>query len=162
MSENRETEWTKCSNKRPPNHAGKFRFRITADILGIVMAPEWTADMQSCGMGYGDNEWWPEGLHHWNGARRYFTADFEWRELTSSEADADEKNIVWNGLDLADCPFTGRQPVVDYYGRWIGAPPNKAEWLSIKSHMVDSIGWRDAVRMRTAWNARPDQMTLTS
>lgn len=156
MTEHTKEPWKACKLERPPNQSGSFRFRITAEILGLTLTPEWTAKMQSCGMGFGDNEWWPSGLHHWDGYRRYFTGSYEWRELTDDEDSS--KNIVWNGLDLLPSPFTHKQPVVGYLGRWIGAPPDKPKWLSIKSHMVDSLGWTDAARLRDAWNKRPEHL----
>ena len=153
-----EPIWVKCSSQRPPNRSGSFRFRITAEILGLELAPEWTEEMHLCGMGHSEREWWPLSTQHWDGYRRYFTGDFEWRELTDKEAEVEGQNIVWHGLDLLPSPFTGKPPVVGYHGRWIGAPPNKAEWLSLKSHMVDSIGWRNAARMKKAWNTRPEHL----
>ncbi|EPX84749.1 hypothetical protein [Salipiger mucosus] len=146
-------EWMRCREHRPPNEPGEIRVRVTEEILGLVMTPEWTTEMRLCGMGFGESEWWPNELCHWNGSRRRFIADYEWRPVL----DGDPKGIIWHGLDMLDCPFTGKQPEVGYLGRWIGAPPNRAEWLSLRSHLVDRNGFIDAARMRDAWNQRVPQ-----
>lgn len=143
-------EWLKCKQVAPPNEKGFVRVRITKEILGLEMTPEWTTEMGFCGMGYKDSEWWPSGIHRWDGYRRYFIGDYEWRPAI----DADQDGVIWHGLELLPCPFTGLAPKIDYLGKWIGAPPDQAKWLSIKSHLVKSLGWESATKMRDAWNMR--------
>jgi len=96
----------------------------------------------------GESEYWPS-CSHWDGWNRSVPAGLEWRV-----AEPDEKDIYWGGLDLLPCPFTGKPPIVTYLGQWITAPAYCPEWLGIKSHMVDSLGWRDAAKMRDVWNTR--------
>ncbi len=142
--------WRECKIEEMPQERCDIRVRCTAKILGLEMTPEWTTGMRLCGMGHGPNQWWPDGLHHWNGYRRYFIAPYEWREIEEGDADG----VTWHGLDLLPCPFTGKQPIVGYTGIWTVAPPNKAESLSLKSQFVNQHGFRDAAKMRDAWNTR--------
>lgn len=142
--------WTRWSIQRPAEQMLSYRWRIPArPILGLTMSPEWTGKLRLCGMGYSDAQYWPD-CSDWDGYRRSVPAGLEWRVASDNE-----KDITWVGLDLLPCPFTGKRPVVSYHGRWIGAPPFCPEYLSIRSHMVESNGWREAARMRDAWNRRP-------
>lgn len=145
------SDWTLWSEQRPTDTAAAYRWRIPARvILGLEMRPEWTDKLSHVGMGYSDREWWP-GCSHWDGCRRTVSAGLEWRPAADGETD-----ILWGGLDLLPCPFTGQKPRVEFSGRWSGAPPYQPEYLSLTSWMVQSNGWRDARKMRDAWNRRAD------
>lgn len=145
------SEWILWSVARPIDTKALYRWRIcTAVILGLPMRPEWSEKLHKCGMGYAESEWWPL-FSNWNGFQRSVHPKLEWRLAAENEP---EGNVFWGGLDLLPCPFTGKQPVVDYKGRFIGSPPYQPEWLCIKSHMVSSVGWIDAAKMRDAWNMR--------
>lgn len=142
-------EWTKWSDRRPIDTDVTYRWRISPRmILGLMLAPEFSGKMRLCGMGYADSEYWPP-YSYWDGYSRSVPDDLEWRV-----AQPDETDIKWVGLDLLPCPFTGKEPKVEYSGRWIGAPPWSPESFSIKSHMVDSLGWSNVAEMRDAWNLR--------
>ena len=144
-------EWTLWSDQRPPNAGGSYRYRATFPLLGLTVTAEWTAEMRLCGMGYGDNEWWPQHLHHWDGYRRYIThKGLEWSPLQAS----DPEGIVWHGIDLLPCPFTGRSPTIEPSGQFIGAPlwRTGAVWLS--SPGVPKRRWIDAKKMQASWNTR--------
>lgn len=89
----------------------------------------------------------------WDGWNWHIPNGLEWRVASPDEPEG-EKGVVWGGLDLLPCPFTGKLPTVIYHGRYIGAPPYHAEWLGIESYIVRSIGWYSAKDMRDAWNTR--------
>lgn len=154
MSDLVERAWTRWSDSRPPNAPGKHRYRVKAKILGLDLMPEWTEAMTLCGMGHGDNEWWPLTSCHWDGYRRQITTpDLEWSEHQESDADT----IVWGGLDLLPCPFTGAAPTVEAQGRYIGAPLWHSEALWISSPSVPQRRFTDAKAMVASWNRRaPD------
>lgn len=148
MSEN----WTLWAERRPEDTKALYRWRIPAcKILGMDLRPEWSDKLRFVGMGYGDPEWWPP-FSNWDGYRRTLPAGTEWRLAAEHEA---EDDIFWGGLDLLPSPFTGKPPKVGYCGQFIGAPPYRPDWLKITSHMVNSIGWKDARKMQDAWNTRP-------
>jgi hypothetical protein len=143
--------WTKWSDERPPNEPGEYRYRIRAKICGMVMQPEWTEKMHYCGMGYGDAEYWPLTPCHWNGYSRYITHEgLEW----SPVQDSDPAGVVWGGLDLLPCPFTGAAPTVSAQGQLIGAPLWRSEALWIGSPGVPKRRFTDANAMLAAWNTR--------
>lgn len=145
--------WQKWYLRRPPNECGSYRFRVSPrEILGKVMAPEWTAKMFLCGMGYDESEWWPD-FSHWDGYRRSVDASLEWRELSDIEDPKDDA-LIFNGLDLLPCPFTGKPPKIVQLSQWIGAPPYQLEWIGVRSAFVNSLGWRDANALAAAWNTR--------
>ncbi len=142
--------WQRWSEGKPVNPKLTYRWRVPERlILGLRMRPEWSEKMHFCGMGHAANEWWPP-FSHWNGYIRSIPDGTEWREAKDGE---DE--ILWEGLDLLPCPFTGKPPRVEFKGRWIGAPCYQAESLSIHAWMVSSYGWTDAVRLQKTWNTRP-------
>lgn len=146
-----EREWTRWSDQRPPNAAGEFRYRASFNLLGLPVTAEWTEKMHLCGMGYGDSEWWPLRPCHWNGYRRYITIDnLEWSPVTAY----DPADIVWHGLDLLPCPFTGKLPKIETSGQYIGAPLWRSEAIWISSPAVPKRRWTDARAMVTAWNTR--------
>lgn len=100
-----ERGWTRWSERRPPNARGSYRYRAAFDLLGVPVTAEWNEEMHLCGMGYGDSEWWPLSPCRWDGYRRYITIDnLEW----SLCADDDPPGVVWHGLNLLPCPFTGK------------------------------------------------------
>lgn len=142
-----ESPWTLWSVTRPTDLKLSYRWRIpTCDILGLSLRPEWTDQLHSRS-GLGDIEYWP-GCAHWTGWRHEIPPGLEWRV-----AGPDEKAIFWGGLDLLPCPFTGRQPVVSYFGRWITAPAYHAEKLHLQCYLIDGF-WSDAAKMREMWNTR--------
>ena len=143
--------WTKWSDKRTPNDDKTYRFRVYANILGTNMSVEWSEKQRSCGMGYADPQYWPMMPCHWDGYRRYIThASLEWSESIVG----DSEDVVFHGLNLLSCPFTGKQPIIKWSGRYIGAAPYELEWIGIKSYLVDSLGWRDVKQMCDTWNKR--------
>lgn len=147
-----ERVWTKWSDQRPPNKPGEYRFRVVdIEVLGMTVTPEWTEKLSLCGMGYADSEWWPVSPCHWDGYRRYMTADIEWSEVR----EGDPEGVTWNGVELLPCPFTGKMPTIGYCGRYIGAPPYRPDWLHIKSHLVDKTGFSSFKALISAWNTRP-------
>jgi hypothetical protein len=147
--------WIKWSEKRPPNERGTFRYRVTAEILGMTLSPEWSEEMSLCGMGYSESEWWPVRLCHWDGYTRKIThPSLEW----SSPQESDAPGVTWHGLDLLPCPFTGKAPQVTATGRYIGAPLWHSEALWIGSGVVPRIRFTDAKAMVRTWNTRaPEQ-----
>jgi hypothetical protein len=146
-----QREWTKWSDHRPPNARGAFRYRATFDLLGVTVTPEWTEEMTLCGMGYSDSEWWPLSACRWDGYRRYITIDnLEWSAVSAYDPDG----IVWNGLDLDPCPFTGAAPTIRAQGRYFGAPLWHTEALWLSSPFVPQRRWANAKAMQDAWNTR--------
>ncbi len=143
--------WTKWADERPPNEAGTFRYRVRAEILGMIVTPEWSEKMELCGMGYGEREWWPLTSCYWDGYRRFIThAGLEW----SLPRDDDAPDVTWHGLELLPCPFTGKPPRVKAQGRYIGAPTWHSEALWISSQVVPQIRFTSAKRMVEVWNTR--------
>ena len=142
-------EWKLWAKERPPDGEKKYRWRIPEQmVLGMNLRPEWVAKLESVGMGYSDNEWWPL-FSHWDGYRRTIPKGTEWRDLEEGEDEA----IIWNGLDLLPCPFSGKPPHIDYHGQWIGAPPYRAEYL-ILSFRFGTSRWTNVETMQNAWNTR--------
>lgn len=151
MGDTQEREWTRWSDQRPPNERGSYRYRATFPFLGLTVTAEWTEEMRLCGMGYGDSEWWPITPCHWNGYSRYITnPTLEW----SSVQAYDDDGIVWHGLDLLPCPFTGKRPKLEAQGSYIGAPLWRSEAVWISSPGVPKRRWTDAKAMQKSWNTR--------
>lgn len=152
--------WKRWADERPPSGPGVYRWRATVEVLGKTLTPEWTEKMERVGMGYGDPEYWPLSPCHWDGYRRYMTADVEWRELR----DDDPEGVVWHGFNLLPCPFSGKPPKIEYSARYIGAPPYRPESLVIRSFMVHKW-FRDANSLEKEWNTRdgitPDETSET-
>ena len=146
-----ERKWTLWSERRPPNEDGLFRYRVRANILGLIMRPEWTEKMHLCGMGFDDAEYWPLSPCRWNGSRRYIThAGLEWSPIEHD----DSGDVFWGEINLLPCPFTGTQPKIKAVGKWIGAPLWESEALYISSQMIPASRWTDAKKMVAAWNTR--------
>jgi hypothetical protein len=146
-----ERKWTKWSERRPPNASGAFRFRCHCEVLGLLLTPEWTEKMTLCGMGYSDPEWWPLSSCHWDGYRRYIThAGLEWSEAQADDPDG----VVWGGLDLSQCPFTGEAAKIKAHGRYIGAPIWHTEAMSVGSSAVPFRRFTDAKKLVEFWNRR--------
>lgn len=146
-----ERGWTLWSEQRPPNARGSYRYRATFPFLGLSVTAEWTEEMHLCGMGYDDSEWWPLSSCHWNGYQRYIThKGLEWSPLQAYDPD----DIVWTGLDLLPCPFTGRDPKLEPQGQFIGAPLWRSEAVWISSPAVPKRRWTDAKAMQKLWNTR--------
>lgn len=148
--------WTRWNDARPEDPTKFYRWRAGVfDLLGMKLCPEWSEKMSRCGMGYGEPEYWPLSACHWDGRSRYPHSPYlEWREATPEEADA-RAPILWGGLDLLPCPFSGRTPRVGYSGRYIGAPPYHADSLYISNWMggLDHY-WNNAAKMQARWNTR--------
>lgn len=141
--------WTRWYDQRPADHKAQYRWRVSPrKILGLTMQPEWTDRLCIVGMGYADNEWWPAGSN-WDGYRRSTDRSLEWRLAKDCETEP-----VFHGLELLPNPFTGLAPKVVTVGRWMGAPIWELEWIGIESYLVKSLGWRDAAKMKDAWNRR--------
>ena len=150
--------WTLWSEQQPTDAKLVYRWRIPAqEILGLVMQPEWSEKLFSplC-----QPDIYFPSCARWDGWKWHIPNGLEWRVASPNEPEG-EKGVVWGGLDLLPCPFTGKLPTVIYHGRYIGAPPYHAEWLGITSfsyvfswYIVRSIGWRSAKNMRDAWNMR--------
>lgn len=150
-AETQEREWTLWSDQRPPNAPGEYRYRATFALLGLTVTAEWTEKMHLCGMGYADSEWWPLSPCHWNGYSRYMThKGLEWSPLQAY----DPEGIVWTGLDLLPCPFSGTSPTLKAHGCFIGAPLWQSEAVSISSPGVPARRWTDAKAMQASWNTR--------
>jgi hypothetical protein len=146
-----EREWTLWSEQRAPNERGSYRYRATFPFLGLTVTAEWTEEMHLCGMGYGDSEWWPLSSCHWNGYQRYIThKGLEWSPIREDDPD----DIVWSGLDLLPCPFTGKPAKLKPQGQFIGAPLWRSEAVWISSAGVPRRRWTDAKAMQDAWNRR--------
>jgi len=102
-------------------------------------------------MGYSESEWWPLRPCHWDGYRRYITnPTLEWSPLQAYDPDG----VVWHGLDLLPCPFTGKNPTIETYGQYIGAPLWRSEAVGIWSPAVPKRRWTNAKAMVDAWNTR--------
>lgn len=146
------TEWKRWYDERPTDHKIKYRWRLgkPRNICGKDLTPEWTAPLELCGMGWGPNEWWPE-YSNWDGYKRTVPRDLEWRPMAEGESE----ETIYHGFNLLPCPFTGLQPKVQLYDSWVGAGPWIGRKMSIKSYMVDSVGWYSANDMEKAWNRRP-------
>ncbi|MFG1399925.1 hypothetical protein [Roseixanthobacter pseudopolyaromaticivorans] len=141
--------WMRWYDQRPTDHKAQYRWRVSPrKILGLTMQPEWTCRLRCVGMGYGDNEWWPDGSD-WDGYRRSIDHSLEWRLAKDCETEP-----TFHGLELLPNPFTGLAPKVVTLGRWIGSPVWEAQWIGIESYLVKSLGWTDAAKMRDAWNRR--------
>jgi hypothetical protein len=146
-----EREWTLWSDQRCPNERGEFRFRASFKFLGLPVTAEWTEKMHFCGMGYDEGQWWPVRLCHWDGYRRYITIDkLYWSPVQA----CGPEGIVWHGIDLLPCPFTGKAPTLEPVGQFIGAPLWRSEAVYISSPGVPKRRWTDAVKMQAAWNTR--------
>lgn len=146
-----EREWTRWSDQRPPNARGVYRYRASFDLLGLPVTAEWEEEMHLCGMGYSDSEWWPLSPCYWNGYRRYITNDtLEWSSVRSY----DQPGVLWQGLDLLPCPFTGKAPTVSAQGKYIGAPLWQSEAVWIGSPAVPKRRFTNAKAMVAAWNTR--------
>lgn len=142
-------QWTLWSEIRPTDPTVTYRWRIPVKkICGMMLRPEWSSKLSLVGMGYAENEWWPL-FSDWNGYTRSVKAGLEWRV-----AEPDEKGVLWSGLELSPCPFTGNAPRVSYVGRWSIAPPYEAESLGLHAWLVDRSGFRDASEMAITWNRR--------
>lgn len=151
LTKAQEREWTLWAEQRPPNAHGSYRYRATFPFLGLVVTAEWTEEMHLCGMGYGDHEWWPLRSCYWDGYRRYITIKgLEWSPLTAYDTD----EIVWHGLDLLPCPFTGRPPKLEPSGQFIGAPLWRSEAVWLSSPAIPKRRWTDAKAMLASWNTR--------
>lgn len=149
--------WTKWSDRRPPNAPGEYRYRCSCDVLGMVLTPEWTEKMSLCGMGYGDAEWWPLSPCYWDGYNRYITHEgLEWSEPDP----ADPEGVVWGGLELLPCPFTGNTAQVKAHGRYIGAPIWHTEAISVGSPAVPFRRFTDTKKMVEFWNRRAPVSSL--
>lgn len=143
--------WMLWSEQRPTDAKIVYRWRIPAqEILGLVMQPEWSDKIFSplC-----QPDIYCPSCAKWDGWKWHIPKGLEWRVASPDEPEG-EKGVVWGGLDLLPCPFTGKLPTVIYHGRYIGAPPYHAEWIGIASHIIRSIGWHSAKDMRDAWNMR--------
>ena len=146
-----EREWTLWRDQRCPNERGSYRFRAKFQLLGLPVTAEWTEELRLCGMGYGESEWWPLRPCYWDGYKRYITnKTLEWSPLQAY----DPERIVWEGLDLLPCPFTGKSPTIETQGEYIGAPLWRSEAIWLSSPAVPKRRWTDAKAMQAAWNAR--------
>ncbi len=144
-------EWTLWSEQRPPNERGSYRYRASFPLLGLNVTAEWTEEMHLCGMGYSDSEWWPLRSCYWDGYKRYITVKgLEWSPIHPDDPDG----VVWHGLDLLPCPFSGKAPTIKLSGQYIGAPMWRSEAIWISSPGVPERRWTDAKKMRAAWNTR--------
>lgn len=147
-----EREWTKWCEQRPPNAPGSYRYRTSFNLLGLPVTAEWTEKMTLCGMGYGDSEWWPRSPCYWDGYRRHITIEnLEWSPVLAY----DPEGIVWGGIDLGPCPFTGKPAKLETQGQYIGAPLWRTEALWLSSPGVPKRRWADARKMVEFWNTRP-------
>jgi hypothetical protein len=154
-----EIEWTRWADQRTPNASGSYRFRATFPFLGLTVTAEWTEEQHLCGMGYGDGEWWPPRPCYWDGYRRYITNDtLEWRPLQAY----DPEGVIWYGIDLLPCPFTGKAPKLEPSGQYIGAPLWRSEAVWISSPAIPKRRWTDAKAMQAAWNTRAPDAQLSS
>lgn len=151
---NTNRTWTKWLEKRTPNDDKTYRFRAFANILGTDMFVEWSEKQRFCGMGYAEGEYWPSNPSTWDGYRRYITnKSLEWSELTESDS-TDEEDVIYHGLNLLPCPFTGKKPKVVFLPRYFGAAPYELDWIGIESYLVKSLGWKNCEEMCKVWNKR--------
>lgn len=154
------TVWTRWYSQRPPDpEDGKPRplywWRVgECKILDLVLSPEWTGKLSFCGMGYSPGEWWPPHSH-WDGYNRTVPKNTEWAlaSLDPTPEQLRASTVVWRGLELEPCPWSGKPPAVEYGGRWIGAAPYQCESLSLRTRW-GTTRWTSAERMRNAWNSR--------
>lgn len=129
--------WTLWSEQQPTDAKLVYRWRIPAqEILGLVMQPEWSEKLFSplC-----QPDIYFPSCARWDGWKWHIPNGLEWRVASPNEPEG-EKGVVWGGLDLLPCPFTGKLPTVIYHGRYIGAPPYHAEWLGITSFSYVFLG----------------------
>ena len=149
-------EWTLWSDQRCPNARGSYRFRATFPFLGLTVTAEWTEELHLCGMGYAESEWWPLKPCYWDGYQRYITnKTLEWSPVQAYDTD----EIVWHGLDLMPCPFTGKPPKLEACSQYIGAPLWRSEAVYISSPGVPKRRWTNAKTMQEAWNTRAGRCT---
>jgi hypothetical protein len=139
--------WEKWKVERTPDDNRVYRFRTYANVLGTDMWVEWSEQQCLCGMGFYASQYWPIGPCYWDGYRRYMTSDIEWSE----SIDGDSKEVIFHGLNLLPCPFTGKPPKVLHFTR---RAPYQLEWIGIESHMVKSTCWGNVKEMCEAWNMR--------
>ncbi len=145
--------WTKWSDKRTPEDGNIYRFRVATKVLGMDMVVEWSEEQRSCGMGYGEPRYWPLTPCHWDGYRRYMiNNNIEWSFLQEGDS-KDSKDVIFHGLNLIPCPFTGKQPKVRWFGRYCSSPPFILEWIGVQSHIIDFTR-RDANELQKLWNQR--------
>jgi hypothetical protein len=143
-------EWTLWSERRPEDTKALYRWRIPErNICGMMLRPEWGSKLHCVGMGYSDNEWWPDGSH-WDGYQRTVAAGLEWRLAVEGEGEA----IIWEDLNLDPDPWTGNPPIIRGSTRYIGAPVYDVESFSIHSTFGERYGFTDLNRLQAAWNTR--------
>lgn len=151
VGDGQQREWTLWSDQRCPNAQGSYRFRASFTLLGVPVTAEWTEELRLCGMGYGESEWWPLRPCYWDGYRRYITnSTLEWSPVQAY----DPEHVVWHGLDLLPCPFSGKPPTIELSGQYIGAPLWRSEAVWISSPGVPKRRWTDAAAMQRHWNTR--------
>lgn len=126
MVEASEPAWTAWDLRRPAER-GLYWWRVAPrDIGGMVLQPEWTDELRSVGMGYGENENWP-GFSHWNGYQRSVPQGTEWR----SAAPEEQKLERWP-VELSVCPFCAAKPKLEWVwgadggGVFVGGRPYQA------------------------------------
>lgn len=141
--------WTKWADERPTDTNLFYRWSIPArKICGLMLRPEWTGALVSCGMGFGENEWWPR-WSHWDGYVRSVDPELEWRPAAKDEIETN-----WEGLDLLPDPWTGKPPKIETKRLWINAPVYEVEWFGITHQFGRSLGWTNAADMMNQWNNR--------
>lgn len=142
-------DWTLWSERRPEDHKALYRWRVPERVIcGKVLRPEWGSKLHCVGMGYSDNEWWPDGSR-WDGYQRTVAPGLEWRLALEGEGE----RIIWGGLNLADDPWSGNPPTVHDMTRYIGAPVYDVESFSIHSTWGERYGFADLNKLEAAWNS---------